>query len=184
MYNVAILGAGQISKYYISALTDSSIFNLSAICDIFPPDRHAKGVFFTVNIEDILDNNNIDCVFITLPNYLHYPSCIKLLNSGKHVCCEKPLAFNYNESKNIVNIANNNNKIIFTAFHRRYNESVQSYKIRDNIKINNILAEYHDNISIDRSDRLWYFDEPLSGGGCIIDSGSNVFDVIEKKLEK
>ncbi|KAI1442442.1 NAD(P)-binding protein [Annulohypoxylon stygium] len=49
--------------------------------------------------QDILDNPNIDCVYIPLPNGLHYEWALRALKAGKHVLLEKPSANNSIEAE-------------------------------------------------------------------------------------
>jgi predicted dehydrogenase len=47
--------------------------------------------------EELLQNPNIDAVYIPLPHHLHTEWAIKALNSGKHVLAEKPIAMHNND---------------------------------------------------------------------------------------
>ncbi|KAI1136805.1 oxidoreductase domain-containing protein [Hypoxylon sp. FL0543] len=49
--------------------------------------------------QDILDNPNIDCVYIPLPNGLHYEWALRALKAGKHVLLEKPSVNNASEAE-------------------------------------------------------------------------------------
>ncbi|KAI1454761.1 oxidoreductase domain-containing protein [Annulohypoxylon moriforme] len=49
--------------------------------------------------QDILDNPNIDCIYIPLPNGLHYEWALRALNAGKHVLLEKPSVNNVTEAE-------------------------------------------------------------------------------------
>ncbi|KAI1210798.1 oxidoreductase domain-containing protein [Annulohypoxylon truncatum] len=49
--------------------------------------------------QDIVDNPNIDCVYIPLPNGLHYEWALRALKAGKHVLLEKPSVNNSTEAE-------------------------------------------------------------------------------------
>ena len=52
--------------------------------------------------EELLNSNEIDAVYIPLPNHLHVPWSIKALEAGKHVICEKPIALSANEAEKLL----------------------------------------------------------------------------------
>ena len=183
MYNAALIGLGEISKYYLNAIELNPDFSLYAVCDISSSKllnyASNESVLATSDFEVILKENQVDCIFIALPNYLHYKICIKSLNAGKHVCCEKPLALKLDDARNILSTAIKNNVTIFTAFHRRYNKFVKQYKRRRNVKIRRVTVKYHDKVNMHDTERNWYFDRSLSGGGCLMDSGTNAIDLLQ-----
>jgi predicted dehydrogenase len=51
--------------------------------------------------EALLNDAEIDAVYIPLPNQLHVPWAIKALQAGKHVLCEKPIGLTSAEAKEL-----------------------------------------------------------------------------------
>lgn len=51
--------------------------------------------------ESLLEDRNIDAVYIPLPNHLHVPWSIRTLRAGKHVLCEKPIALSVAEAQRL-----------------------------------------------------------------------------------
>ncbi len=72
---------------------------------------------------DILDDPNIDCVYIPLPNGLHYEWAVRAIRAGKHVLLEKPSVSNAIEAEilfNLPELSQPNGPVLLEGFHNRF----------------------------------------------------------------
>ena len=70
--------------------------------------------------ESLIADDNIDAIYNPLPNSLHAEWTIRALEAGKHVLCEKPLASNAGEARQMAETADTQNRFLMEAFHWRY----------------------------------------------------------------
>jgi D-xylose 1-dehydrogenase (NADP+, D-xylono-1,5-lactone-forming) len=121
---------------------------------------------------DVLENNNIDAVYISLPMSLHEKWVIKAAKSGKHILCEKSTALSYKSAKKIINECKKNNVQIVENFVFKFHP--QHKKIIDMITKNKIgtiqtfSAKYGFNLPLDK--KSFRFNKKL-GGGSLNDIG-------------
>lgn len=173
---VGLIGVGKISESYVDALCSNKKFNLIAVCDINSKSlKKFNGVLKYSSYKKMLDDSGIDVAILCLPNSLHHEVVIECIKNNIAVICEKPLALSVSDQINIKKIARMRSVVVYTAFHRRFNENfIQLRKSIDKIgKISYVRASYLENIS-DHTNGNWYSDLSISGGGCILDNGTNV----------
>ena len=78
--------------------------------------------------EELLTDPEIQVVYIPLPNHLHREWVIKALKAGKHVLCEKPLALNEEQEKEMFETANENGVHLMEAYAYLHSPYIQSLK--------------------------------------------------------
>jgi glucose-fructose oxidoreductase len=61
-----------------------------------------KNVYNYENYDTIADNPDIDIIYVVLPNSMHREYTIRAANAGKHVICEKPMALNAGECREMI----------------------------------------------------------------------------------
>ena len=71
--------------------------------------------------EELLADDEIDAVYIPLPNHLHVEWSIKAMQAGKHVLCEKPIGLSSAEAQKLVDVTKSYPKIkVMEAFMYRF----------------------------------------------------------------
>jgi len=71
--------------------------------------------------EELLNDPDVDAVYIPLPNHLHVQWAIRALEAGKHVLCEKPIGISFEEAQQLLNVSKQNPHLkIMEAFMYRF----------------------------------------------------------------
>lgn len=184
--NFAIIGLGHISQYYIEALKDHCDALIVSVCDL-DESKEGRAVNLKCNYykdySKILANENIDCAIVLTPNDTHFKIVENLLKNKINVICEKPLTIDYCKTRKLINLARKNNLILFIAYHRRFNDGL--IDLRQKIsgkKIKAIHFRYLENIYDHSFGEKWYLNVAKSGGGCVLDNGINVIDILQYLL--
>ena len=71
----------------------------------------------------LLDDPEVDAVYVPLPNHLHAEWSIAALRSGKHVLCEKPMALSAGEADRMAAVAEASDRLLVEAFMYRHHPS-------------------------------------------------------------
>jgi len=68
----------------------------------------------------LLEDTEVDAIYIPLPNTLHKEWTITALRAGKHVLCEKPLALSADEVSEIADVSRETDRVVLEAFMYQY----------------------------------------------------------------
>lgn len=117
-----ILGCAQIAQNQVIPAIQSAN-NAEVIAVASRNEVTAKAVAerfkipkFYGDYQKLLEDPEIDTVYIPLPNHLHVQWAIQAALSGKHVLCEKPIALNPEETKEMIKVSNENNVLLMEGF--------------------------------------------------------------------
>jgi predicted dehydrogenase len=106
--NWGILGTSKISNTLANAIKESDISQLSAIGSRSLDKAQAFAEEFSIprfygTPQALLDDPDIDVVYIGLPNHLHKEWIIRCAQAGKHVLCDKPFVVNSTQANEVFN---------------------------------------------------------------------------------
>lgn len=179
---LGVVGLGVISGYYLKALDQVPDVRLSAVCDLREEALHPhRGrVPCHTGHRSLLDSEDLDAIVVNVPNDRHAEVCGDAVAAGLAVCVEKPLATRYEDGAALARTARENGTVLFTAFHRRYNDNVLSLlrTVRATAPIESMRVRYLERIEEHVGRDRWYLDPERCGGGCVADNGPNAFDLV------
>jgi len=75
--------------------------------------------------EELLAADDVDAVYVSLPNTLHCPWSVKAMEAGKHVLCEKPLSRSVAEVEEAFDAAERTGRLFTEAFMYRHNPQTE-----------------------------------------------------------
>ena len=129
----------------------------------------------TTNYQEILDDNEVDLVFITTKHNMHAPMVLETLRSGKSVFVEKPLALTNEEIQEIIEAYEGQNVSLNVGFNRRFAPIARQMKKllgNDNNPMNIVATMNAGYIPAD----VWVHDMEI-GGGRIIGEACHYIDL-------
>ncbi|MBQ2034004.1 MAG: Gfo/Idh/MocA family oxidoreductase [Alistipes sp.] len=102
-----VVGTNFITDWVIAGAREDERFELAAVCSRtqergaeFAAKHNIPHIF--TSLEDMVQSDVIDAVYIASPNYKHAEQSILAMRHGKHALCEKPLASNAREARQMV----------------------------------------------------------------------------------
>ena len=174
---VGIIGFGRMGQIRLEVIRKLDIFEVVSIYD---PYSTKKNRLFVNSLDDLIDNKNIEIIFICTPNYLNKKLTIESLKKEKHVFCEKPPGLNAKDIENVIIAENKYKKTLMYGFNHRHHDSIQKIKqIVDEKEFGRILwmrGRYGKSVETDFY-KNWRSKKEYSGGGILIDQGIHMLDI-------
>src|SRR5260370_37720681 len=122
--NAAVIGLGFVGRAHVESLRrlgipvrgalGSSTETTAAACESLNLERAYT------SLDELAADATVDVVHLCTPNYLHFNQAGRLLRSGKHVLCEKPLTMDSAESELLVALARESGRVGAVASNLRY----------------------------------------------------------------
>src|SRR5688572_16204394 len=121
-----IVGAGRIAQHQIApAIAQASNAELFAAASRDLERAQAlKPKKAYADYDALLNDPDVEAVYIATHNGLHCPLTLRALECGKHVLCEKPLAASVSECSEMVAAAQQHGRVLMEAFMYRYHPQI------------------------------------------------------------
>jgi len=183
--NIGIIGFGKIGKIRFNTIQAiNGKYRVTKICDINTSQELSflnKDVKFTTNYNDILNDKDIDIIFVCTPNYLNKKLVVEALNNNKHVFCEKPPGINLAELEEMIEIEKKNPylKLMFGFNHRHHESMIYAKKLIDSGEYGKVLwmrGRYGKSVD-ENFYKTWRASKKTAGGGILLDQGIHMLDL-------
>ena len=119
-----IPGIQESTRNVVAAVASRSLENAQKFADELGIPK-AYGSY-----EELLNDPEIDAVYIPLPNHLHKEWTIKAAEAGKHILCEKPIALDENEAKDMIEACEKAGVVLAEAYMYRHQQRYEDIKNR------------------------------------------------------
>lgn len=179
---LGFLGVGWIGKHRLEAIMQSGVAEVVGLCDPLATDtvRYCRDHDIkNVNDYDSLLDEDLDGVVIATPNALHKHQTCQALMDGKAVFCQKPLACTMSDTIQVIETARKHDCLLMTDLSYRYTQGMRKIKVlMDSGELGDIFAAHLTFHSAYGPEKSWHYDRSLSGGGCVMDLGIHLIDIL------
>ena len=180
---VGIAGAGSIVPGFLNAASEVEGIKVQAICCTPRGIENARKIAQEYGIDQVftdydemLENREIDTVYVAVPNHLHYPFAQKALQKGKNAIVEKPFVTEGEQAEELRKLAEEKHLFLFEAIPNIYLPDYQ--KVRElvkelgNIKIIQLnYSQYSRRYDAFKAGEILPAFDPAKAGGALMDLG-------------
>jgi predicted dehydrogenase len=129
-----VVGTG-IGREHIAALQSlPDLFRIQAICDVDEARAEAVAAQYnvphaTTSLAELCRRDDIDVIHICTPSYLHFEHALQVLEAGKHVILEKPVAGSLRQVDELIRAETGSGKRVMPIFQYRFGRGAQKLKM-------------------------------------------------------
>lgn len=171
---VVLLGTGEIARkmaHTLNLMKDEGVSAYGVIsrslerAEAFQNEFNIEKTF--INFDQVLEDKQVDIVYIASPHNLHYEQAAFFLNHRIPVLCEKPICVNSMDALKLMNLSRENNTPFLDATWSRYmpfskviKEKAEDYKLGK-------LLNIHSSLGIQKQNVQRMIDPNLAGGALL-----------------
>jgi predicted dehydrogenase len=125
--SLGVIGGGVWAHHHINAVQDMEREGSARLVAMASRTEKTKEkmtkeyeIEGTTNYLDLLERDDINAISIVTPDHLHREMAIAAMKAGKHVIVEKPMDLSVEGCEEMIQVARENNVLLFVDFHKRY----------------------------------------------------------------
>jgi predicted dehydrogenase len=132
-----------------------------------------KNIYNYKNFDDIAGNKDIDIVYVVLPVAMHKEYTIRAARAGKHVICEKPMALNANDCREMIAACKKANRLLSIGYRLHFEPHNQEVMRLGQKQILGKVTKIDtgNGFTYNGDPNAWRLKKALSGGGALMDMG-------------
>ncbi len=185
MYRAAIIGLGKMGLSHQSMVNVHPQLTLVSVCDSsgYVLDVLSKytGVKTYTDYKKMLDEEQLDCVFVATPSRYHAEIVAAALERNLHVFCEKPFALDPQIGYRLADSAESKKLVNQVGYHYRFvatfNETKRLLESKVIGELHHVRAEAYGPVVLRPKGSTWR-SQKIEGGGCLFDYSCHAIDLL------
>jgi len=179
---IGLVGAGAFGEFCLAAFAEMSEVRIVAVADTdLARAQNAAGHYQAVaypTLDALLADPQVQIVALNTPPFLHGAQGLAVLNAGKHLFCEKPLALTIHDGEQLIRTAQEKHRYLTVDYVMRYNPY---WAMAADLARSGVLGALRHMDLANHANGLalptdhWFWDQPKSGG-IWIEHGVHFFD--------
>ncbi|MBF4516945.1 Gfo/Idh/MocA family oxidoreductase [Flavobacterium sp. ANB] len=178
------MSTANVSRSFIEVLKGSSTIKITAVASRNLEKAQSFAEEFDIekayaSYQELLDDPQLDAVYIPLPNSMHAEWVVKAAKAKKHILCEKPIALTVEDVKKMYEEAIKNNVFLMEGFPYKFQpQTILMLKMIQDGEIGEISQIYADfGFTVDDAENNIRL-KPELGGGVMWDAGAYPVSII------
>jgi dTDP-3,4-didehydro-2,6-dideoxy-alpha-D-glucose 3-reductase len=185
---VVVWGIGRHAcKRILPAVKDAVTIELIGLCTrdqvVGKAEAERRGCLYFSSSEEMLSNPNVEAVFLATPTGLHFSQGQAVLQSGKHLWCEKTLTTSSAHSQQLIELAREKNLFVGEAYmykyHQQFKRLKQAVKDMQLGRLKRLICRF----SIPVLDQPGFRVIPGLGASALLDVGSYTFSLASELFD-
>ncbi|GAA5523217.1 Gfo/Idh/MocA family oxidoreductase [Aliifodinibius salicampi] len=179
---IALVGLGNYSSGQLApALQETKLCKLSGIVTGTPQKEQEwaqkynipdSNIYNYETYDQIADNDDIDIIYVVLPNSMHAEYTIRAAEAGKHVICEKPMATSAKDCQRMIDACNQANRKLSIGYRLHFEPHNKEMMRLGRNEVLGPVQQMSGTFSFPLNDPdAWRLDKKMAGGGPLMDVG-------------